>query len=164
MRAYIFALMATTCAALAIPCKAQKHTKLHFPEPSADVVLLSAQACYVEATWSLDDCAALLHVIRKRSSKLGFVEMLKRYSVANWTSKTVKEIKSASFVSNPDKPKPWNDSWFSLLEHVRNIFSGKISDPCPRAKHWAAPTFEPRSPMTRVFCSVNTKNFFWAEL
>jgi hypothetical protein len=164
MKPFVFALMATLTSALALPCQAQKRVQTTFPEQTAGVVLLSAKACYIEATWSFDDCTALLHVIRKRATKMSFVEMLHRYSVVNWRGKEASQMKSVKRASNPDKSYEWNKKWFELIEHVVLVLSGSKQDPCPSAKHWAAPSFIPRIPMQRVSCKQPTKNFFWREM
>src|SRR5262245_14822176 len=82
LKPVVLGLMAITVDLVCQPAYEQDG----FPAPAEDVVLWSARSCYAEATWSLSDCTALLHVIRKRAHRANwsFVKMLKQYSVSNW--------------------------------------------------------------------------------
>jgi hypothetical protein len=135
-----------------------------FPAPSHEIILWSARACYAEATWSQPDCTALLNVIRKRSEKSGwaFLRMLKEYSVHNWVhSAQGKLIKRFHLGTHKGRDKDWNRNWQTLVNHVVDVLNMRIDDPCPRANHWAAKWYKPKSPMRRVQCEIATANAFW---
>jgi hypothetical protein len=138
-----------------------------FPAPSPELIVWSARACYAEATWSFADCSALLHVIRKRATKSGwpFLKMLKQYSVVNWLkSSRGKHMGSLKLVGNRNQTEKWSQNWQQLVSHVIAIFDDNVSDPCPRADHWAATSFTPRSPMRRVQCKQRVANAFWVSV
>lgn len=136
-----------------------------FPEASQDVILWSARSCYAEALWSEADCSALLHVIRKRSAKSRwpFLKMLKAYSVKNWMTTSLVAHKLRLGV-NRDQDRSWNRHWEQLVTYVVDVLEDRVTDPCPRADHWAAKYYRPKSPMRRVSCEQATDNQFWASI
>jgi hypothetical protein len=142
------------------------HAQDGFPEASPEVILWSVRACYAEATWSFADCSALLHVIRKRSTKYHwpFLKMLKQYSVVNWVHEANGRQTSRLKLVNKHKSEQWNRKWQELVSHVNAIFADTVSDPCPRADHWAATYYKPRSPMRRVKCTEKVANAFWVSI
>jgi hypothetical protein len=163
IKTYVLGLMAITANLLPLPAHAQGG----FPEASPEVIVWSARACYAEATWSFADCSALLHVIRKRATKSHwpFLKMLKRYSVDNWLrSAHGQQARTLKLASNKNRTERWNQNWQQLVSHVTDVFADKVSDPCPRADHWAATYFTPRSPMRRVQCTQRVENAFWVSV
>ena len=156
-------LMAITANLLALPARAQNG----FPPPSPEIVVWSARSCYAEATWSLADCTALLHVIRKRAARSNwpFLKMLKRYSVDNWLqSSHGRRASTLKLTNNTTQTEAWNRLWEQLVEHVTAVLNDSVSDPCPRADHWAATYYVPRSPMRRVRCAQKVANAFWVSV
>lgn len=156
-------LMAIVANLLALPARAQTG----FPPASPDVVVWSARACYAEATWSTSDCSALLHVIRKRAAKShwSFLKMLKRYSAANWLrGERGRQTASLILANNRHQSERWNESWKQLVNHVTAVLTDTVNDPCPRADHWAAASYTPRSPMRRVQCTAKVANAFWMSV
>lgn len=155
--------MAITAELICLPVSAQDG----FPSPSPDIIVWSARACYAEATWSIADCSALLHVIRKRATKYKwpFLKMLKRYSVVNWRNST-RGLKTSALTlaSNKHQSEKWNQNWRQLVNHVVAVLEDNVTDPCPRADHWAAPSYVPKSPMRRVRCSEKVANAFWRSV
>jgi len=85
LKPVVLGLMAITVDLVCQPAYAK--AQAGFPVVSEEVIVWSARSCYAEATWSLADCTALLHVIRKRAQRANwtFLKMLKQYSVSNWT-------------------------------------------------------------------------------
>jgi hypothetical protein len=163
VRPMALGLMAITANLLALPARAQDG----FPVASPDVIVWSARACYAEATWSMTDCSALLHVIRKRAAKShwSFLKMLKRYSVVNWLRGANGHRTGAlQLASNKNQTEKWNQNWQQLVSHVTAVFADTVSDPCPRADHWAAAWYTPRSPMRRVQCTQKVANAFWMSV
>jgi len=163
LRTFALGLMAIAANLLASPLQAEER----FPPASPEIIVWSARACYAEATWSVADCSALLHVIRKRASKSQwpFLKMLKRYSVNNWLKGTSgRRTGALSLASNQNQTERWNESWQQLVRHVIAVFSDSVSDPCPRADHWAAASHTPRSPMRRVRCTQKVENAFWVSV
>jgi hypothetical protein len=163
VRPAVLGLMAITANLLAMPARAQEG----FPAASPEIIVWSARACYAEATWSITDCSALLHVIRKRAAKShwSFLKMLKRYSAANWIgSEKGKQTAVLTLASNKHQSEKWNQNWLQLVSHVTAVLSDTVSDPCPRADHWAAASYVPRSPMRRVQCTKKVENAFWMSV
>ena len=165
VRTFVCGLMAVAAGIFASPALAEDT----FPEASHAVILWSARSCYAEATFSEADCAALLHVIRKRAAKFNwpFLKMLKAYSVKNWiTSGHGKEANRLRLGVNSGKglDASWNTNWRKLVMHVVDVLNGRVQDPCPVADHWAAAHYSPKSPMRRVRCEVPTSNQFWVTV
>jgi hypothetical protein len=159
----VLGLMAITADLICQPVYAQDG----FPPASPEIVVWSARACYAEATFSLADCTALLHVIRKRANRVGwpFLKMLKQYSVSNWLrSSRGRAVTAYTLASNKHQTERWNESWRQLVNHVTAVFTDSVSDPCPRADHWAAAYYVPRSPMRRVRCTAKVENAFWVSV
>jgi hypothetical protein len=159
----VLGLMAITVDLVCQPAYAQEG----FPPASPELIVWSARACYAEATWSMADCSALLHVIRKRAQRVNwpFLKMLKQYSVANWVkSPRGKQASSLTLDSNKNESERWNQNWQQLVNHVMAVFADSVSDPCPRADHWAAASHVPRSPMRRVRCTQKVANAFWVTV
>jgi hypothetical protein len=149
---------------IAIFCMPAAAQESEFPAPTLSVILWSARSCYAEATWSQADCTALLHVIRKRALTAGwsFIRMLKAYSVKNWVqSEHGQQALALELGTNKGQSASWNSSWQKLVMHVVDVLRGRTSDPCPTANHWAAKYYQPKSPMRRVACEVETANAFW---
>jgi hypothetical protein len=161
----VLGLMAITVDLVCVPMHA--HAQESFPAPSAEIVVWSARACYAEATWSLSDCTALLHVIRKRANKFNwpFLKMLKRYSVVNWlNSSRGRQTLALTLDPNRNQSEHWQHNWLQLVAHVRAVFADSVTDPCPKADHWAAMSYVPRSPMRRVRCTEKVANAFWVTV
>jgi hypothetical protein len=159
----VLGLMAITVDLICQPAYAQEG----FPAPSPEIVVWSARACYAEATWSIADCTALLHVIRKRAAKSNwpFLKMLKQYSASNWLkSRRGKQMSMLTLASNKNQTEQWNENWRQLVSHVMAVFTDTVSDPCPRADHWAATYYVPKSPMRRVRCTEKVANAFWVSV
>lgn len=138
-----------------------------FPPASPEIIVWSARACYAEASWSFADCSALLHVIRKRATRVNwpFLKMLKQYSVSNWLrSRHGREVSAFTLESNKHQTERWNQLWQQLVSHVTAVLSDTVIDPCPNANHWAAASYVPRSPMRRVRCSEKMENAFWVSV
>lgn len=159
----VLGLMAITADLICQPAYAQEG----FPEATPEIVVWSARACYAEATWSLSDCTALLHVIRKRSNRSNwpFLKMLKQYSVSNWLrGQRGRWTGALTLMGSKSQSERWNQSWRELVDHVKAVLADGVSDPCPRADHWAAETYVPKSPMRRVRCSAKVENAFWVSV
>jgi hypothetical protein len=163
IRSFALGLMAITASLLTSPV----HADEGFPTASPEIIVWSARACYAEATWSIADCSALLHVIRKRASKSGwpFLKMLKRYSVNNWLrGPSGRRTGALHLATNQNQSERWNENWKQLVSHVVTVFAESVSDPCPRADHWAATSYRPKSPMRRVQCTQKVANAFWVSV
>ena len=163
LKQFILGVLATAACCLPSVTAAQENM---FPEPTAERLTWSARACYVEATWSLHDCSALLHVIRKRATKYKwpFLKMLKAYSTRHWQGKKGKEAKTLTLASVKNKDVDWNRNWFKLTQFVKEVFDHNVQDPCPKADHWAAKYFPPTAPMKPARCSVKLDNAFYVSV
>ena len=160
----VLGLMAITAELICQPAHAQEEG---FPAPSPELIVWSARACYAEATWSTADCSALLHVIRKRATRFNwpFLKMLKQYSVVNWLrGSRGKQTGALTLEGSKRQSETWNQNWQQLVSHVMAVFADSVSDPCPRADHWAAAYYVPRSPMRRVRCTQKVANAFWVSV
>jgi hypothetical protein len=165
LKPVVLGLMAITVDLVCQPAHARAQES--FPPASEEVILWSARSCYAEATWSLADCTALLHVIRKRSERANwsFLKMLKQYSVSNWLqSSHGKRAARLKLADNPGQTTKWNQNWRALVDHVTAVLAHSVTDPCPRADHWAAVYYVPRSPMRRVRCTQKVANAFWVSV
>jgi hypothetical protein len=163
LKPVVLGLMAITVDLVCQPAYAQDG----FPPASEEVVLWSARSCYAEATWSFADCTALLHVIRKRSERTNwsFLKMLKQYSVSNWVqSDHGKRAARLKLSHDKRQSATWNANWRALVDHVVAVLNSSVTDPCPRADHWAAQYYSPRSPMRRVRCTETVANAFWVSV
>lgn len=163
VKSVILGIMAITATLVPLSARAQDG----FPAASDEIILWSARACYAEATWSFADCSALLHVIRKRATKANwpFLKMLKKYSVDNWVqSKHGQHARTLKLVGNKQQSEKWNQNWHELVSHVTAIFADNVGDPCPRADHWAARYYTPKSLMRRVRCKERVENAFWVSV
>ena len=167
LRTFVCGCLAVAAGVLlcCAPVRAEEETE-SFPEATQATILWSARSCYAEATWSETDCAALLHVIRKRAArfKWPFLKMLRAYSVKNWINGHGKQAGQLKLGVNTGLDKAWNESWHKLVLHVVDVLNGRVQDPCPVADHWAAMTYAPRSPMRRVRCELPTANQFWVTV
>ena len=175
LKPVVLGLMAITVDLVCQPAHAYAHDGFPsassvqdgFPAASHEVLVWSARSCYAEATWSLADCTALLHVIRKRAQRANwsFLKMLKAYSVSNWLqSSHGKRAVRLKLAHNADQSAKWNENWRALVEHVVEVLTDRASDPCPHADHWAAAYYVPKSPMRRVRCSEKVANVFWVSV
>jgi hypothetical protein len=163
LKPVVLGLMAITVDLVCQPAYAQDG----FPPASEEVVLWSARSCYAEATWSFADCTALLHVIRKRADRANwsFLKMLKQYSVSNWVqSDHGKRAVRLKLSHDGRQSATWNENWRALVDHVVTVLNSRVSDPCPRADHWAAEYYVPRSPMRRIRCTEKVANAFWVSV
>lgn len=162
IKPFVLGLLAVAAGVFTSVTQAQEAP---FPEPSQAVILWSARSCYAEALWSEADCSALLHVIRKRSAKSGwpFLKMLRAYSVKNWM-KSALSAHTLRLGSNSDRDPSWNKRWEHLVAYVVDVLQDRVADPCPRADHWAAAWYEPKSPMRKVRCLLKTDNQFWVSV
>jgi hypothetical protein len=159
----VLGLLAITANLLALPARAQEG----FPPATPEIVTWSARSCYAEATWSISDCSALLHVIRKRAAKShwSFLKMLKRYSVDNWLrSSHGQQARTLKLAINKNQSERWNQNWQQLVSHVTAVLNDTVSDPCPNADHWAATYYTPKSRMRRVQCTEKVENAFWRSV
>jgi hypothetical protein len=164
-RPFVIGLVTLVVGVLSAPVARAQES---FPEATQATVLWSARSCYAEATWSEIDCAALLHVIRKRAArfKWPFLKMLRAYSVKNWVHGHGKQATELRLGVNNGRglDKTWNERWFQLVSHVVDVLNGRVQDPCPSADHWAAANYSPKSPMRRVKCELPTANQFWVAV
>lgn len=157
--------IATTCATH--PIKAQEAAELG--------PITAAHACFVEASWSETDCAALLHVARKRAARRGhsWLQELLRYSALHTRSARVLEVLTWPDADVPGRSTTWNLRWSHLRRYAARVLAGEVPDPCPAATQWgglALPTDAARAARAvkqgrwiPARCAARTANAFFAE-
>lgn len=135
-----------------------------FPSDDERTALWSARACWFEGEFSFNDCAAILHVIRKRSAmgmKMPFLEMLTRYSTVSSQQKRAKIARTLFFGSILSMTSTWNNSWMKLHDFVKTVLRDEVEDPCPSAVHWGSVTDPPKPDMVKVRCNKPVHNIFY---
>jgi hypothetical protein len=97
---------------------------------------LLAQACWLEATYRHDDCAAIVHVIKRRAARAGVsvAAMAVRYSALDsGTERAAQALRLPAGLDAAELPK-----WHALTSVVEGALSGRVKSPCGRADHWGA--------------------------
>ncbi len=100
--------------------------------------LLLARACWVEAGFSLADCAAINSVLKARAERSGWTyeRMLWAYTALR------RKNPRATFARKlPDGDEPtWNEAdnarWSELRALAVDALAGNVPSPCGRAVHW----------------------------
>lgn len=102
------------------------------------VSLQLARACWLEATWSLSDCAAIHGVIKRRAERAGWTyeRMLLAYSALD-----AQTDRAAVARALPDGDVPgWtakdNGRWSNLRDVARGAIDGDVPTPCQGATQW----------------------------
>lgn len=118
---------------------------------------IAARICFAESELRLTDCAAELHVARKRAALLGgtWLSQLRAYSsFTRSTSARAKRIRAMQ----------WQDFPESLRELVVRFAANpdSVIDVCPRALHWGSVADGKQGRMVRARCSAKTSNVFYA--
>lgn len=130
------------------------------------VALHVARACRLEADFRTSDCAAIVHVARKRERLMpalqgrGWLRVLldytRLYSRRGARARVTQQL-------------PWGDvdswsarrnrAWSQLRAHALRLVRGEVADPCQRAMHWRGPRVDvlPAN-MRPVRCSERTAN------
>jgi hypothetical protein len=129
-----------------------------------DTYLWAARTCYLEATWSKNDCVALLWVTRKRAARASrsWLDMLIDYSAVDANTPRAKAVRDFPWGDVPDKSETFNRRWRELRELVVDFADGKHPDPCPHAEHWGGKMDHPHGRMVKARCMVSTSNIFYA--
>ena len=129
-----------------------------------DSALWLARSCAGEAGWGSvesGECAAILHVYRKRAEMHGKTALwiAKRYSAAikrggHHRNRWVRHLNR-----DGTKPKHWPEGakwsryrqrWLDVLAYVERFEAGQIVDPVPGATHYGSPIDTPRPGMVRI--------------
>lgn len=120
-------------------------------EPShEETVLWLARSCTGEAGWRsyrTGECAAILHVYRKRSKLTGetTVELARRYSAAIKQHDGKRNKWALTLRVDGGKPERWPNHlnwdryrghWVAMLIYVDFFLREMVPDPLPRAMHY----------------------------
>jgi len=132
-----------------------------FPVITDENILFSAQMCYVESMFSDADCIAELHIIRKRSTKIGFIPMIYKYSALDANNPRAREARTYIWGDIENKPKEWNKSWAKLRNLVVRVLSGSVSDTCHGAIHWGSVTDKQKQYQVPIRCSEKVHNIYY---
>ena len=112
--------------------------------------VLLAQSCVGEAGFeSIDtgECAAILHIYRKRSEVLGWPieKVVRRYSAAVKERGDHPNSWVLHLNDGGGKPHRWSsrlrweyhrDRWMAVLNYARAFLRGEVDDPLPQAVHY----------------------------
>lgn len=106
----------------------------------APLSLLLAQVCWLEATWSLSDCAAIVFVLERRARRVGspIAEMAVRYSAIDAGTERAAFARALPDGDEPAWPSHLNSRWRLLREHVEHTLAGRVLNPCRGASQWGA--------------------------
>lgn len=148
----------------------------HAPAPEhASAHTLLAQVCWLESSFSFDDCAAIVYVLERRARRadISLTEMALRYSSIRTAQPRARFARSLPDGDEPSWPSALNRRWAELRTHVADALARRIPDPCPRATHWGArnlPVDRARAldaltagTWREVRCRVETANAFYVE-
>jgi hypothetical protein len=151
-------------------------------EEAGEIRLWAARACFGEASFAIQDCLPVLHVVKKltemenkTNKKQGarsktqkhttYVEKLRAVSFAvrpgRETSLTGKQlerwqtVKILPWGAAPFWPAKWNARWAKIRELVMLFFEGRTRDPCKTALYWGGPMDVPAPYMRPVSCANN---------
>lgn len=98
------------------------------------VSLLLARACWLEASFSFADCAAIEHVLERRAERAGvsLVEMVHRYTALRASNARARLARQLPDGDEPSFTVRENARWAELRAAVA---AGQV-DTCPGAQHW----------------------------
>jgi len=99
-----------------------------------------AQACWIEAGFSLPDCAAIAFVVARRAELAGvtFAEMLADYSALDAPTPRARKARRFPDGDVRGMTPAWNEDWARLREHAAAVMWGEVEDPCDGAQHWGS--------------------------
>ena len=134
------------------------------------LAVVIAQACWLEATYRTEDCAAIAHVILKRaaSARVEPAVMAYAYSLNKPTPRAAQARALPAGLPARELPR-----WQALVRIAQGALEGRISNPCPRARHWGSPVLAPdveragrairQNRWVVVVCTRRTANTFYAH-
>ncbi len=130
-----------------------------------------AQACWLEATWRHDDCAAITRALERRAvrARLHIAQMAWRYSLNKPTTRAAYAQRLPAGLSAREIER-----WDALVGVVEEALARTIPDPCPHATHWGSPSAQlpdvdraeralREGRWRLVKCRTKTANAFYAE-
>ena len=150
------------------------------------ILLALAQLCVSESGFraaddDAHDCAAIFYVIRSRSRSARITWLATAHA---YSPRVFRESRAGSRPYLPHlrldgrEPRGWPSThgpwrhyrprWRRILEHSQDIVRGRVSNPCPGARHWGMATGEEyRRPREvygwrQVTCTRPTLNAFWS--
>lgn len=142
-------------------------------------MIWAARVCYLESTFRLDDCRAILHVARKRAARSGqqWLDALRAYSVLERSqTPRAREVRALPWGDVEDKGTRWNEQWAQLRDLVVSFAAGSVPDPTPGATQWGSRILpadvaradravrEGRWIPARVARGVKLRNAFYVEV
>lgn len=100
--------------------------------------VVAASVCWLEASFSETDCAALLHALLRRAerSDTSFVDMAYRYSALRRTHERAVLARQLPDGDEPTWNTAVNRSWAKLRLLAKGVLEGTVADPCPRSTQW----------------------------
>jgi hypothetical protein len=108
---------------------------------TAGASLLAARACWLEGGFSLADCAAVVHVIKRRARRAGwpFERMLVAYSAIDADNPRAAFARQLPAGAEPSWSPRENERWSMVREIAAAALDGRVSSPCRGARDWGAP-------------------------
>ena len=140
------------------------------------VPLQLARACWLEAGWSLSDCAAITYVLRARAERARWplLRMVNAYSALDGSSPRAELARSLPDGAATAFSSRENERWTAVRLVAREALAGRMSNPCPRARHWGGATLAPDAARAAralsagrwraARCRQQTSNVFYVEV
>lgn len=124
--------------------------------------LYLARVCFLEATWSEPDCAAIYWIARKRAARVNrdWLDVLHRYSALDKQSGLSGHVRSRS--TRPAMSSASRRASTAGGERCASVVAGEVIDPCPPAVHWGSKSDVRRAGMALACCDGNTANTLYS--
>lgn len=137
--------------------------------------LTAARACWLEASWSTDDCTAVLYVLMRRAQRaeVPVDVMAWRYTALRAATPRAELARQLPDGDERIWSRAENRQWSALRAHARAVLEGRVINPCPGADHWGGLAIEAdrlralaavkAGRWRAVRCRRPTANAFYAE-
>lgn len=102
--------------------------------------LVAARACWIEASFSESDCAAIVYALSKRAQRRGwaFTRMALVYSALKARNGRAARARALPAGDEPSFSESENRGWARVRKTAAAALERKVPNPCPGATHWNA--------------------------
>jgi hypothetical protein len=142
--------------------------------PTAEPVL--GRTCWMEAGFSLNDCAAIVWVLKRQARRVGdtAADRARQYSAIKANNERAAFARQLPAGDEPTWNAATNNRWRELRKVARQALAGRIADPCDGATDWGSPIL--KSDVERAMiaieagrwrfavCTQKTFNVFYSEV